>query len=118
MLAIYEKNGKGDFKTLMFEMKDNAGNNPFAFGVKETINVEKLHKWIIHRFGDDLDSKLKLLFSENKDKEVPLIEGYPAYTYLKFVNDYIYEYFTKIRVVNEANAEFAGRALFLFAEIW
>jgi len=72
-------------------------------------------QWILNRFGDDLDSKLKLLFSENKNKEVPLIAGYQTTVQLATANDYIYEYFTKNKV-NEANALFAGRALIFLAK--
>jgi len=118
VLSIYEQNEKGSLKALMFGTKDNDGNNPFALALKQGINLGNLQKWIMNQpeFGDDLDSKLKLLFSENKNKEVPLIAGYQTTVQLATANDYIYEYFTKNKVVNEANAVFAGRALIFLAK--
>jgi len=116
VLSIYERNEKGDFKALM-QLRDNAGNSPFTLAIKEGINLGNLQKWIMNRFGDDLDSKLKLLFSENNDGEVPLIAGYESSAQLSTAHDYIYEYFTKNKVVNEANAVFAGRALIFLAKL-
>jgi len=115
VLSIYEQNEKGDFKTLMFGTRDNAGNNPFALAIKEDVRLGNLQKWILNRFGDDLDSKLKLLFSENKNKEVPLIADYQSSLQWETARDYVYEYFNRIKVVNEDNAVFAGRSLIFLA---
>merc|ERR1712062_171698 len=99
----------------MFGTRDNAGNNPFALAIKEDVRLGNLQKWILNRFGDDLDSKLKLLFSENKNKEVPLIADYQSSLQWETARDYVYEYFNRIKVVNEDNAVFAGRSLIFLA---
>lgn len=112
VLSIYERNEKGDFKALMFQIRDNAGNSPFNLAVKEGIYLGNLQKWIMNRFGDDLGSKLKLLFSENNDGEVPLIAGYQYNaSRFSFINNYLYEYIAKIKVIREGDVVFVGRAL-------
>ena len=116
VLSIYERNEKGDFKTLMFNTMDNSGNNPFALATKEGVRFHDLRKWIMDRFGDDHNAKMELLFSKNKSGEVPLIESYQSGLQLQTAHDYIYEYFTKTKVVNMNNAVLAGQALLFLAQ--
>ena len=115
VLAIYDRNDKGDFKLLIFSTTDNEGNNPFALAMKRNVILGNLEKWMLNQFGDDLDSKLKLLFAENKNKEVPLIASYQNNVPLNTAYDYIHEYFAKREVVNEEDALFAGRAMIFLA---
>jgi len=61
----------------------------------------------------DLQSKLDLLFSENKSKEIPLIAGYQSTEHLHFAIEYIHEYFAKINRIS--NHLLAGRALLFLA---
>ena len=115
VLSIYEENAKGDCQSLMLSTKDNAGNNPFALAMKHSVSIGNLLKWVLYKFGDDLDSKLKLLFSENSNREVPLIEAYSNNVQLSTAYDYIYEYFSKIELVSGDNVELAARALMFLA---
>ena len=115
ILSIYERNERGKLQTLIFNTKDNAGNNPFALAIKEGVVYGKLRKWIMNEIGGDYVAKMNLLFSPNKNGVVPSISAYQESLGLDFAHDEIYEYFTKKRVVNSGNAVLAGRALMFLA---
>ena len=114
ILSMYEKNDKGNLKTLIFNTKDNAGNNPFALAIKEGVGFSDLKKWIMNELGEDYIAKMDLLFSPNKN-EMPIIAGYQRSVELGTAHNEIYEYFTKTKGVNSGNAEVAGRALLFLA---
>ena len=116
VLSMYERNEKGNFKTLIFNTKDNAGNNPFALAIKEGVGFSSLRKWILNELGNDYVAKMELLFSKNKSGEVPLIASYQSSVELETAHDEIYEYFTKKKIVNAGNAVLAGRALHFLAK--
>merc|ERR1719150_137253 len=123
VLSIYAKNEKRDFKKLMFGTKDNAGNNPFTLAIINMQNVGgdqrvNMLRWIMNQIedqiGDQIEDQigdhLNLLFSENKNKEIPFIAGYQSSPYLAFATDYIYEYF--INHGNQSKTIGADNAVF------
>lgn len=115
VLSIYEDHGKGDLKSLIFGTKDGGGYNPFALALKEGVHLGNLQKWILSRFGDDVATKLKLLFSGGKNGDVPLIAGYQNSVSANTAHDHIYEYFSKVELVSGDNAELAGHSLMFLA---
>merc|ERR1719474_398873 len=116
VFSIYSQHEKGDIKALMLNTRDNEGNTPFMRAVKEgRTDLGKLHIWIMNQFGGDVESKMRMLFGQNKNKEIPLIASYQSSPSLSTAHDHIWEYFTMIKVVNEGNADLAERALVFLA---